>query len=40
MIELKNAVHKIDPDAFITIVDVSDVRGNVDLLTFKEYKRK
>ena len=27
MIELKNAVHNIDPGAFITIVDVSEVRG-------------
>ncbi|WP_294154947.1 YitT family protein [uncultured Clostridium sp.] len=27
MIELKNAVHHIDPSAFITIVDISEVRG-------------
>ena len=27
MIELKNAVHEIDPSAFITIVDISEVRG-------------
>ena len=27
MIELKNAVHQIDPSAFITIVDISEVRG-------------
>lgn len=27
MIELKTIVHKIDPSAFITIVDVSEVRG-------------
>ena len=27
MIELKNAVHQIDPSAFIKIVDISEVRG-------------
>ncbi|OOM11276.1 YitT family protein [Clostridium saccharobutylicum] len=27
MIELKNTIHKIDPKAFITIVDISEVRG-------------
>lgn len=27
MIELKTAVHNIDPSAFITIVDISEVRG-------------
>ena len=27
MIELKNAVQSIDPSAFITIVDISEVRG-------------
>lgn len=27
MIELKNAVYQIDPSAFITIVDISEVRG-------------
>lgn len=27
MIELKNAVHQIDPSAFITIVDISEVKG-------------
>lgn len=27
MIELKTAVHSIDPSAFITIVDISEVRG-------------
>lgn len=27
MIELKSAVHAIDPSAFITIIDVSEVRG-------------
>ena len=27
MIELKNAVYHIDPSAFITIVDISEVRG-------------
>lgn len=27
MIELKSVVHEIDPDAFITIVDISEVRG-------------
>ena len=27
MIELKHAVHSIDPSAFITIVDISEVRG-------------
>ena len=27
MIELKNAIHHIDPSAFITIVDISEVRG-------------
>ncbi|WP_294370923.1 YitT family protein [uncultured Clostridium sp.] len=27
MVELKNAVHHIDPTSFITIVDISEVRG-------------
>lgn len=27
MVELKTAVHKIDPNAFITIIDTSEVRG-------------
>lgn len=27
MIELKTAVHNIDPSAFMTIVDISEVRG-------------
>ena len=27
MIELKTAIHNIDPSAFITIVDASEVRG-------------
>lgn len=27
MIELKSAVHSIDPSAFITIIDISEVRG-------------
>jgi uncharacterized membrane-anchored protein YitT (DUF2179 family) len=27
MVELKTAIHNIDPSAFITVVDASEVRG-------------
>lgn len=27
MIELKNTIHLIDPRAFVTIMDVSEVKG-------------
>ncbi len=36
MIELKNTIHYIDPNAFITIMDVSEVKGK----GFKIYKKQ